>query len=301
MNGKVQSFAGYQTDILASFVVDFINSTPSDQPFFVLYTPSSPHLPADDHRYSNLAISPVRTPNWNVQSSNAPVYMQGSPLTQAELDKRDNNHKVMSWATRSLDDSVKTILDSLGARATSTLVVYLSDNGYLYGEHRRWAKQVPYEESVHVPMVVRYPRLRSESDPISSSALVENVDIAATIADLTAISWTTDGISLVPLLTGEASSVRTGLLIEHCVGAHLNRTPPSNKCDADFKNGVQSPVTGFYGIVTARYKYLEYLDGEKELYDLTADPYELTNHAGEPAWAQTQSDLASQLAKLKAG
>src|SRR5439155_12126263 len=101
-----------------------------------------------------------------------------------------------------LDTSIETILSSLGSREDNTLVFYLSDNGFMYGEHRRWEKYVAYQEADHVPLVIRYPPLVPETQPFTTEALVQNIDIVPTIADILGIHWGADGTSLTPLLTG---------------------------------------------------------------------------------------------------
>ena len=123
----------------------------------------------------------------------------------------------MAHGVRSLDDSVATILNGLGDRARDTLVIYLSDNGFLFGEHRRFGKTDAYEGSVRVPMVIRYPAMIASAT--TSHTLVSNVDIAPTLASLAGLPWQADGRSLVPLMDGSAKSVRSALLIEHCRGA----------------------------------------------------------------------------------
>ena len=122
------------------------------------------------------------------------------------------------------------------------------------------------------------------------SELVSNVDIAPTVAALTGASPTIrqDGVSLVPLLTGvSVPSWRTGLL-QHWPGGDENGT------------SVNRPVPASYGIRTRDFRYFELSTGERELYDLRTDPYELQNVAGRAAYATIQADLRTQLAALKA-
>jgi arylsulfatase A-like enzyme len=295
INGTWTQASGYTTDILASYTTSFIQSTPSDQPFFAMYTPTSPHLPASDPRCAGDPVDPYRPPNWDEDTiaDGKPAYLQRGPLSPAEIDDVDADHQKMTNAARCLDPAMETVLASLGDREQDTLVIYLSDNGFLYGEHRRRLKDGPYEEVVKAPFVIRFPALVPESSPFVSSALVQNVDIAPTIADILGIHWGADGTSLVPLLTGQATSVRDAALLEDCEG-YFNPCP-SNSLDY----GV-SMMPSFAGVVTEDDKYVEYSTGEKELYDLTLDPYELVNHAGDPNYAHLQDELAGDLAALRA-
>ncbi len=284
VDGTPTQFTGYTTDILAGLVTDFIQSTPADQPFFAMYTPISPHLPANDPRCTSLPVAPYRPPSFDedTQNTGKPAYMRRSALTTDEIKQIDDDFKKMTQAVACLDPGMGAILNSLGDRAQNTLVIYLSDNGFQYGEHRAVGKQFPYQESVHVPFMVRYPQLVPTTQPFTSSALVENVDIAPTIAELAGFHWAADGKSLVPLLSGQATSVRDAALIEHC------------QADAYPCHSVPS----YAGVVNDRFSYVEYATDENELYDLANDPYQLTNLAGDPGYSEAQAQLAAQLAEL---
>lgn len=292
VNGTVQDFQGFAPDIHAQFTSDFIAGTPADQPFFAIYSPTTPHLPADDPRCRSQAVPSYRPTSFDEDTfaTGKPQYMQRAPLTPKEIADYDSVHEIMTQASTCLDMAIGTLLSSLGDREQDTLVIYLSDNGYLYGEHRRSKKQVPYEESVRVPFVVRFPPALGESPPFASEALVQNVDIAATIADLLDIQWGADGRSFLPVLTGEASSLRDAALIEHCQGERF----PCEQLPG------RSNVPSLFGLASPGYKYVEYVSGEKELYDLVADPYEISNHAGVPAFETVQAGLATELAVLTA-
>ena len=163
VDGVWNQYGGYQPDVLATFATDFITQTPTDQPFFVMYTPTSPHLPADDPRYDDMAVSPPRGGafNANMLTEGAPRFARRSALNADEIANSDANYVSMAHATRSLDDAMGAVLDSLGDRSRDTLVIFMSDNGFLYGEHRRVGKNDQWEESVNVPMVVRYPAVLS--------------------------------------------------------------------------------------------------------------------------------------------
>ena len=294
VNGTETPFIGYSADIFAGFVEHFVATTPADRPFFAIYAPKIPHLPANDDRFNDLPVPAHRPPSFDEDTTadNKPLYMQRGPLTAHEITRIDRNYTSMYRSSRGLDNAVGSILGSLGNRADNTIVFYISDNGFLYGEHRMpFGKVVPYEESVKVPMIVRDPTLRPATSPLESQALVENVDIAPTIAERAGIAWHADGLSLVPLIDGSATKIRDAALLENCM------TNQGTKCWRDQQHRAIPP---FVGVVTDRYKYVEYATGEKELYDLSADPYELVNHAGDPTWATTQAALASQLGALRA-
>jgi N-acetylglucosamine-6-sulfatase len=293
LDGAWQTMTGYEPDILANLASNFIQQTPSDQPFFVMYAPTTPHLPADDPRYDYMPVTPPRGPAFdvNTMTQNTPRYARRSALTPDEIATSDAHYTSMAHATRSFDDAVGSLLGSLGDRSRDTLVVYLSDNGYLYGEHRRMGKNDPWEESVNVPMIVRYPAVLPTDQAFTSDALVQNVDIAATIADVIHLPWGADGQSFLPVLQRKRPTVRTAALIESCRGASMG----SLDCSGLEYDGGRVKTPGFEGIVTPRYKYVEYDDGSVQLVDLKKDPHELRNLAGDRRMAVLQRGLAARL------
>jgi arylsulfatase A-like enzyme len=161
-----------------------------------------------------------------------------------------------------------------------TVVIFISDNAVARGAHRWNAKGCAYEECVHVPLLISMPG----ATPRTIAAPVSNVDLAPTIADLAGVTPTIpeDGESLVPLLDGTASDLNRSILLR-CVPLPHGLHPP--KC---------------WAIRTHRWKYIETVrTGERELYDLSVDPYELANLDGQPAYAETEADLARRLDKLR--
>jgi N-acetylglucosamine-6-sulfatase len=297
VNGEWVDFTGYQTDILSDFTVDFIDATPPDQPFFALYTPTSPHLPANDDRCSQIPVELHRPPSYDedTQSGEKPAYVARPPLSRLEKQQIDAQYRAMTRAVPCLDGSIGALLDGLEAsgRAQNTMVVFISDNGFLFGEHRRWDKEVPYEEASHVPLVIRYPAMLPLDQPTTTTALVQNIDITPTIADILGIHWGADGLSLVPLLTRSAPTVRTGAIIQHCEGVTAPCTPeilPFN----------QSAPPSSNAIITDAYALIEHITGETELYDLAGDPYEMNNLAGESGYEEIQAQLSADLAELHA-
>ena len=196
IGGKETQMTGYSADIFANFVKHFIATTPVDQPFFAIYSPKDPHFPANDDRFDNIAVPLHRPPSFNEDTTadNKPAYVQRGPLTAAEIATIDTTYTKMYRSSHGVDIGVGSILSSLGSRAANTIVYFISDNGVMLGEHRiPSGKVVPYEESVRVPMVVRNPLVQSASHPVLSHALVENVDIAPTIAEQAGITWHADG------------------------------------------------------------------------------------------------------------
>ena len=157
--------------------------------------------------------------------------------------------------------------------------VYLaSDNGLNIAEHRWTEKRVPYEESIRVPMIVRYDPATAMTAS-TDTQFVLNTDFAPTFANLANVPAPgADGSSILPLLPGDTSGWRSDFLIEH------------------YENHVDVPA--YCGVRNQQYMYVEYQTGEQELYDLKMDPYELTNLASDPTQASTLSALHARMVQL---
>src|SRR6185295_9489995 len=86
VDGEWATYEGYQTDILAAQLVKFVQSTPDDQPFFAMYSPTTPHMPSDDPRYDSMPITPPRDPSFDDDTvrDTAPLYARRPPLTEHE-------------------------------------------------------------------------------------------------------------------------------------------------------------------------------------------------------------------------
>jgi arylsulfatase A-like enzyme len=296
VDGVWQTKTGYEPDVLGQMASDFIKDTPDDQPFFVMYTPTTPHLPADDPRYADMPVTPPRGPAFDVNTMTpaTPPFSRRPKLTKEEIATSDEHYTSMAHATRSFDDAVASLLDSLGDRAQDTLVIYLSDNGFLYGEHRRTGKNDPWEESVNVPMVVRYPAALPADRAFASDAIVQNVDLASTILDAVGLPWGGDGQSFFPVLERKRRTVRTAALIEHCRG--VSQGIPD--CSGYSTNGARIMTPGFQGVVTERYKYVEFDDGSRQLIDLKKDPHEFRDLSRNPRSAGLRRQMASKLHAL---
>ena len=215
-------------------------------------------------------MTPPRLPSFDVNTltGGTPLYARRGPLTPEEIATSDDHFVHMAHSVRSLDDSVATLLQAVGDRADNTIVIYLSDNGFLYGEHRRFGKNDASGRVRAGPHGRPYPALLPGSQSYVTDALVQNVDVASTIADVAGIPWAADGHSLAPLLTRDRNSVRSGALIERC-RADTRGQP---LCSGTSFDGDTTWPSGYQGVVTERFKYVEYDDGTRQLIDLKKDP-----------------------------
>jgi N-acetylglucosamine-6-sulfatase len=251
----------YLTDVIRRQAVAFIRRAPEGPPLFLMVTPFAPHgFPTAAPRHEgDLASARVRlSPAVNeADVSDKPAYI-GSRRTVSDESVRRRTRD--QWETLlAVDDMVSGILSTLQetGRANNTLVIFTSDNGMSNREHRWIAKQVPYEGSIRVPLVVRLPG-QIQAGTVSS-ALVSNVDLTPTIVDFADASLSADGVSLRGLVTGAASSARDSVLLEH-----LEQV---------------KPVPTYCGVRTPSFTFVRYSTGEEELYDLVRDPRQLQNVA----------------------
>jgi len=173
---------------------------------------------------------------------------------------------------------VKSIVDALTARGelSRTLFIFTSDNGWLQGEHRIPSGKIhPYEESIRVPLIVRGPGVAAGA---TRTMLSGNIDLAATVlaAAQAVAGITVDGRSLL----GTTAPSRPSLLVE---------------------TGPRSTGARWYAAIrTPRFVYVEHSTLERELYDLSVDPYQLLSRHADPAYAQVRAALAEQLHQLQA-
>ncbi|MGH9276401.1 MAG: sulfatase family protein [Acidimicrobiales bacterium] len=281
----------YSTDVLTAYADDFIRSTEPTDPLYLFYTPFSghvPYYPAPRHTTALSEVEPYRPPNYNeADVSDKPLWVQSlqsyTPKKTAKTDKDRLNAMRSLLAT---DDGIGTIVAALQdtGRLSNTILIFASDHGLSVGEHRWTAKETAYEENIHVPLIIRYDPLvsapRTDNDDI-----VLNIDLAATIAEVAGVSIPpTDGTSLVPLLTSSATSWRDDFLIEH-----LSAAVDSHQTDK---------VPTFCAVRNHTHIYVKYQTGEEELYDLIADPFELTNLASDPTYESIRAAMHARMLEL---
>jgi N-acetylglucosamine-6-sulfatase len=272
----------YSTDVLARYADAFVRDAPDDQPLFLYFAPYGPHSPSTPPpRYAGTFSSEPgrRPPSFNEANvSDKPAYIRSHSLMGSKaVAKMDAHYRNVLESLRGVDDAVGTIVDALRdtGRLSNTLIFYLSDNGVLDGEHRWGSKVVPYEESIRVPLVVRWDRLAGT--PRADSNLALNLDLAPTIAGAASVPAPgVDGVSLLPLLTGATTAGRSEFLIESLQSPKLKG---------------QGIVPSYCGVRARSKVFVHYATGEEEYYTLGTDPYELTNKVNLRAAASTVAQL----------
>lgn len=281
----------YSTDVLANKTTDFINQATG--PFFAYFAPYAPHsarTPAPRHANTFIGTPVTHSPNYNEGDvSDKPAYVKNTikvKTAQVDEDRRKQYRSLLA-----VDEAVQNIFNTLEAKGVldNTVVIYTTDNGYMYGEHRLGKKRCEYEECIKAPLLIRYPGQNART----ISNLVSNVDLAPTIGAIAGATVPSgrDGRNLMELVQGTFTSWRTGILIR-------NKGAPGTIL-AGIDGDEEATTPTYWGIRTERYKYVELDTGEKELYDLSIDPYELSNKANKEAYRQIQASLVTQLNNLK--
>ena len=301
VGGSYKSYPGYQTDTMGNLAVDFISrNAPSDEPFFLYTSLVAPHAgtPKDPDDIAGAPTPYVKPsyrdtyaglgnadPSFNeADVSDKPL--KPKPLTAAEVTKLTETNAQRRESALSARDVVVRVLDALGSAGEldNTYVMFMSDNGYILGEHRiRGGKVAPYEVANHVPFMVRGPGITPGTviDDVTAQ-----VDFAPTILAMAGAGdrSSIDGVSLLPKMLDPTLSLgRDAVVIEA----------------TDIKASTDPLPWAYNGVVSGTWKYVERNGGKRELYDLAADPYELVNVAGRSNYAAVQSQLAETLTEKK--
>jgi N-acetylglucosamine-6-sulfatase len=323
-NGQLEKFGDephdYLTRVLTTRADEFLRRAAGQRPFFLWLSYYAPHLakgfggrcsgnaptpdPRDVGRFRN--SGPPDTPSFNERriGDKRPKIAEQPRLDRQQVHEEARNLGCSMAAMRGVDRGIDQLVQTLrqSGEDRDTMIVFVADNGTFYGEHRIFkGKGDPYEEGIHVPMLMRVPSDVLGRRPASTvPEPVANIDLAPTMLDLAAARPCTaedqcrepDGRSIVPLLKGESSSAARDRAVLLQVGPGCN---------------------GYDGIRTARYTYVEYrgkqtTDGgctieSRELFDLKRDPYELRSVLANPAsarrYAAVQKDLDARLQRLK--
>jgi arylsulfatase A-like enzyme len=282
------SAAHYSTRLLATKAVAFIDSTPAGQPLFLVYAPYAPHEPATPAIQDQTLFASLpkwRPPSYNeADVSDKPLWIRNLPLLSTTTKQAQDKFRLDQLRSlQAVDRAVQDIVNALirTGRMSSTAIVFVSDNGLSWGEHRYRFKNCFYEECIRIPLIVLAPG----TSPRVDNSFVELTDLAPTFADWAGVvpPAAINGRSLVDLLANPSIPWRQEVLIEVLMPG-----------DPNSHEGI------FSGVRTQRYAYAEHTNGERELYDMLADPYQLSNIASDPANSALLAQLSSLLAGLKA-
>lgn len=298
VNGKRIPQKGYITDELTDYALDWLRQRDSGRPFLLMLSHKAVHsefIPAERHRgrYAGKALPVPPTlapappdwhkPMWTQNQRNSwhgVEFPYHSDLDIAEYYRR------YAETLLAVDESVGRLLDWLRERKLfdSTLVLYLGDNGFMFGEQGLIDKRAAYEASMRIPFLVQCPELFKGGTVLTQ--MVANIDIAPTMLEVAGAKppSTMDGRSLLALARSPQPPWRDALLYEYYWERNFPQTPTQ------------------HALRTDRYKYIRYhgLWDSDELYDLARDPQETRNLARQPEHAKTVRDLNVRLFEMLA-
>lgn len=279
-SGSLTSFGSappdYSTSVLRRYAVRFLRSTPADRPLFLYFAPFAPHgpsTPAPRDTFLPSPLAPFSRPDFNESDvSDKPIWIRSLPLvSRSGVDaSRGNEYRSL----QAVDRAVHRIIQVQKARSRlgNTLLIVLSDNGEMWGEHRIVGKFVPYDSATRVPLAIRWTKRSPAAATDRRIAL--NLDIPVTIA--AAAHATTGPVEGRNLL---GSGRRAGFVLE----AAAAQSPGGN--------GTNVTRPAYCGWRSLRYLYVRYANGWEELYDYARDPYELTDRHADPSMADVKRHL----------
>jgi len=291
--GKVRYPGDHPTNFIANRTVDHILQTPADKPIFAvlslynLHDPNIP-MPLPPEELAKCDGFPAwDPPNYNeADVSDKPAYVRDRPLLpEADGWPMDAYCREMLG----VDTAVAKVTNALATtgRIDNTLLVFTADNGMTWGQHRiGQEKNTPY--STPVPLYMTWPARWGTGTRVINEP-VSNIDFAPTFCDAGGCAlgpYATgqagpDGVSLLPLLDGDVSNLGRDALLE------VNTTSITAPKWAAIRTTPEA--------AEGRWHYVEYETGERELYDLANDPWELENLASDPDTADLRANLSDRL------
>jgi arylsulfatase A-like enzyme len=330
LNGRLRSFPGvYSTTLFGQQGRVFLDQQGSEQPFFLYEGFVAPHGgrpfdPGDDKSYG-----PFVEPKYR-DTYTGPTVPTANGVPDSSYDEADVSDKESGAedkpalsdgevaniaetlaqrreSLRSVDDQIAATMNKVRkmGQLDNTYFVFVSDNGVMQGQHRISNHKVyPYEPSGRIPLIIRGPGIPAGG---RYNGLTGMQDLAPTILDMTnefgsKTGPAFDGRTLLPLLSGATHTDRP-ILFEVINSEVLSDQKVARLTDE--QSYIEQNVAGttaddgdwqIRGIITQdRWKYVRYPKrGGVEMYDLAADPYELQNLAGNPAYADKQAALGAE-------
>jgi arylsulfatase A-like enzyme len=274
--GTIVNSRQYTTYYERDQILGFLGEQKGTQPFFIFWSPSAPHAratpaPEDvnlfpDYTYRERGYG-------ETDLADKPRWVRNN----TQHDDTDDFVRRQLRSLQSVDRSLAAIVEQLRTmgKFDNTLIVFTSDNGYLWGEHGLWGKNKVYEESLQLPFIVLMPGVAPRVDSHLVSPIL---DLGPTLYELAGVPRATDGTSLLPLLANSNAPWRQEFFFEST----------GNSADGNAL---------WAGIRNERWKYVRYWTGEEELYDLMNDPYELQSRHADPSLAAMKADFAANTAQ----
>ncbi len=294
-NGRRVPQDEYITSLLTEQAIKFLEQqSGQDQPFFLYLSHKAVHGPfTPEPAYKgSLADRPFELPassqllrnnlknrpRWLLDQRNS---WHGMDFPLHSGNTVEAFYKSYCEALRSVDDSIGAVMQQLKKMGIydETLVIYMGDNGYMFGEHGLIDKRVAYETSSRVPMLMQCPAIIPSGTVLDE--VVANIDVAPTVMEAMGLKKPAhmDGQSFLPLALGQSDSWRDYFLYVYYWEQNYPQTPTH------------------FSLRGNRYKYITYygLWDSDELFDIQADPAEQNNLIHQPEYAETKRNMQQRL------
>lgn len=299
INGQRTTYADttYITDLLTDHALQWLAKRDKQKPFFLYLSHKAVHAPLQpakrhEGRYQHekyaLPSTYYQTLHDDYKALRWPEWVKQQRYSWHGVDYLYHSHQDMQEIVRTycetllaVDESIQSVLNYLSAQGLdqNTMVIYMGDNGFSWGEHGLIDKRHFYEESVKVPFLVYAPGLFKGGKTIQR--MVQNIDVAPSVLELAGLKKPDymPGQSFVQLLQGNEQNWRDRIFYEYYWEYDFPMTPT------------------VFGVRTDKYKYIRYhgVWDQNELYDLENDPAEIYNLIEKPEYQDTVKALAGQL------
>jgi len=294
INGTITPTHGWVDDITTDYVISFLKEH-KNEPLDIVVGFKSPHDPRQPPERAATRFAgntPRDVPNLHTvppfkQELAALNHVSGE--AKPNLRNRTRNEHLLDYfrCISAADDCLGRILDALDQLklADNTIVIYTSDNGYYLGEHTLGDKRSAYEESMRIPLLLRYPRLATAKGK-TTDAMVLNIDLAPTLLDFAGVPIppTMQGKSWRPLLESKTTDAAWRPVFFYEYFYEKNYATPT--------------ITAIRSGDSKLVKYPGHEDWT-EMFDLKSDHYEIHNLANDPNRQSKRSDMESELRSQK--
>jgi len=292
-DGQTRQPAGYSTTIVFDQAIDYLadfEQRDDNRPFYMQLTPVAPHSPSTaEAKYASAAVpqAEVTPAHTETDRSDKPQFVINRTVSASQIA---TTRTAMIRTLYTVDDQIDRFMQALQARGEldNTLVIFTSDNGYMWGEHGLGSKFLPYVPAVTVPFVIRWPGKVGAG--VIDDRAVTHVDIVPTVLAAAGVTQNLAPVDGRDILGGH---VREERLTEYYY---------------DTANGNGIPT--WAAVRTPTYLYVEYYGNNpstsstpsyREYYDMVADPYQLVNlyRDGNASNDPNTTVLTAQLNRLK--
>lgn len=280
----------FEPEASCDFAVEFLQSQPKDQPFFLTVQMGPPHDPyGAPEQYARQYIPEriIPPPNWQPGSERRQAPAGNRPVGASFVPQVPPGglEEIAAYyaAITAVDDQVGRLIKTLADEGMdeNTIVLFTSDHGDMLGSHGMRRKRKPHDESARVPGIIRWPAGVKKGAEVET--LFSHIDMPPTLLSLAGlpVPENMQGADLSRVARGESTDGPDAVLLQIFV--------PFNP------DQISKP---WRGIVTTRYTYARFEDAAWVLFDRQKDPHEMDNLVGKPAHAQLQQELDAKLAAL---